>query len=199
MVGILGIAIPLVGDADTAGETDPAIHHQQLAVGAVVEAAEVVPLQRPVLLHIDPGILQALQHAVLHLDAAGPIDHHLDRDARARALLQRLGEFLADFARPVDVGFEGDRLLRAADRLQHGREDRFAVLQLGDLVAGDDARPEQHAHLAAELRVGHRVAVLDLAFQVFFGGLEVHGQGRDQQRRQGGDHDGQDHAFAAPA
>jgi hypothetical protein len=74
-------------------------------------------------------------------------------DAGARAFGQRIGEFLADRFGPVDIGFEGDRLFRFADRLQHGGEDLVAVEQHLDLVALDHGRAEQHAERAAELRV----------------------------------------------
>ncbi len=193
------IAFPLVGDAHATGEADLAVHDQQLAVRAVVQAAQVVPAQRAVLVHFHAGGLHFLQQRVLHLDAAGPVQHHLDLDPGARTFRQRIGERLADVAGPVDVGFEGDGALRGSDRVQHGREDLVSVLQVGDLVAGGDAGPQHHAHLAPELRVGHRVAVLDLALQRFLGGLEIHRHDDRQHGQQRGDDNRPGHALAAPA
>src|SRR5690606_8293157 len=61
VVRVRGAALPLVGDAAPAGEADPAVHHQQLAVGAVVHPAEVVPVQRAVTLDLDAGVLHQVQ------------------------------------------------------------------------------------------------------------------------------------------
>jgi hypothetical protein len=60
------------------------------------------------------------------------IEGGVDRDAGAGALGERRGESLADLPGPVDVGLEGDRPLRAADRRKHRREDLVAVLQVDD-------------------------------------------------------------------
>ena len=138
VVGVLRMAFPLVGDADAAGESHRAVDHQQLAMGAIVEAADVVPLERPVLLDVDAGVAHALEQVVLHLDAAGPVQHHVDLDAGSRALGEGVGVLGADVAGPVDVGLEGDGLLRRANAFDHGGEDLVAVLQILDAVATHD-------------------------------------------------------------
>ena len=199
VVGILRVAHPLVGDADAAGECDPAVDHQQLAMGAIVEAVQVIPLQWTVLLDVDATILHFLQQVVLHLDAAGPVDGDVDLDPCLRALLQCIGELLADLPRPVDVRLEGDGLLRTADRLQHRREDLVAVVEVDHMVAGDDARAEQHPHFAPELRVVDGVAVFDLAVEFLLGRREVHHQHGREGGHQGGQEDCPEHTFSAPA
>ena len=47
LVLVAGVALPLVGDADAAGEADRLVDDQHLAVGAVVELARAEPAQRP--------------------------------------------------------------------------------------------------------------------------------------------------------
>ncbi len=89
----------------------------------------------------DPGLFHPLQQVVVHLYAAGPVHHDVHQDTGGGAFDQRLGELLAYFARPVDVGFERDRDLRSADRLEHGWENFVAVLVGGDAVAGQDGGP----------------------------------------------------------
>src|SRR5690606_1787432 len=112
---------------------------------------------------------------------------------------QRIGEALADLAFPVDVGLDGDRLLRARDRLQHRREDLRPVLQVGDMVAGQDRGAEHHRHLELELRVGDGEAMLDLAFELLGGGGEIQPDDDRQGGQQEGDDDGGQHSFPAPA
>ncbi len=87
MLGVLRVAGPFIADADPAGEPHQAVDHQQLAVRPVVEPPQVVPVQRPILLHVDPRILELLQLRFLHLEAAGPVeqDFHLHSGAGAFA------------------------------------------------------------------------------------------------------------------
>ncbi len=178
------MALPLVGDADAAGEPDPAIHDQEFPVRAVVEAPEVVPLEGPVHLDVDTGIAKLLQQRILDLYATHPVEHDLDFDARLRALGQGVRELSPDVARPVDVGLEVDGALCRADGFQHRRKDLVAVLQVGHTVARDDGRTEQHGHLAAELRVRDRVAVRDAPLDPLFGRDEIH-RDDDAEHRHG--------------
>jgi hypothetical protein len=196
--GIFGVAQPLVGDAHATGEADLAVHHQQFAVGAVVDAAQVVPVQRVVELHFDAGVLHFLQQLVVDALAAGPVDQHVHRHAGARAFLERLGEAFADVARPVDVGLHVDGALRALDGGQHGGEDAVAVLEVLDAVAADQRRPEQSADLAPELGVVDRVAMHDLVLDALFGAHEIECEHGDERRGHDGDDEIPDHAAAAP-
>ena len=68
------------------------------------------------------------------------ITQHVDPDPAFGALRQRIGERFADFARPVDIGFERDRRAGAADRSQHRREYLVSVEQRFDAVAGHERR-----------------------------------------------------------
>jgi hypothetical protein len=86
----------------------------------------------------------------------------VDFDAGTRPLGQRLGKLPADLSRPVDVGLECDRALRAANCLEHGRENLIAIDQTADTVAGEDGRPDQVVHRPQKLRVAHRVFMIEL-------------------------------------
>ena len=48
MLPVLRMAQPLVGHAHPAGEPDPPVHDEQLPVGPVIEAVELVPPERTV-------------------------------------------------------------------------------------------------------------------------------------------------------
>jgi hypothetical protein len=48
VIGITAVASPLIRDAYPSGEPDAAIDHQQLAMGAVVHAADIIPVQRSI-------------------------------------------------------------------------------------------------------------------------------------------------------
>ena len=58
---------------------------------------------------------QFFEITVVHFLAADPVEQHMHRDARARFVRQRLRELRADFAGPVDEGFEGDGLVGAIE------------------------------------------------------------------------------------
>jgi len=61
-------------------------------------------------------------------------DFHLH--TRPRPVGQRPREPLSDFARPVDVGFYGNRALCPLDRAEHRRVELVAVVQNPDVIAG---------------------------------------------------------------
>ena len=200
VVGILAVALPVVGDADPAGEGDLPVDDEQLAVRAVVQPPEVIPAQRPIALHAHAGVLHQVEQRRVHLDAAGPVDDDRHRHAGAGAFGQGLGHLPSDLARPVDVGLEADGRAGGAHRRQHGGEDLDAVLQVDHPVAGDDGRAHHHAHLAAELRVAGAVAMRDVAFELLLGHREVHAQDDDDGRRgraQENDRDGAESVHAS--
>src|SRR5688572_19505477 len=199
MVRILRMALPLVGDADAACEADRAVDHQQLAVRTVVQAAEVVPLEWPVHADRDTGLSQLPEERVLDLDAAGPVDHDLDFNTSLRTLGEGVRELTPDFPGPVDVRLEIDGLSGGPDGGEHRGKDLVAVLQVLDQVAGDDGRPEQHGHLAAELRVCYRITMLDFPLELLLRRDEVHGDSHAKDRQRRRDQDCPVHQAATPA
>src|SRR5450631_1810489 len=54
-IRILCVAGPLRGDADPAGERDPAVDDEQLSVGPVVQARQVRPVRWAELADLHPG------------------------------------------------------------------------------------------------------------------------------------------------
>ena len=104
--GILRVAGPLVGDAHPAGEADPAVHHQQLAVGAVVDPRQGVPVERvETVPDLHPGVAHLLQQLASILMLPTQSSSTCTGTPALRALDERLGERLADVARPVDDRF----------------------------------------------------------------------------------------------
>jgi hypothetical protein len=155
-------------------------------VGAVVQDRQLPPHRLVVTVQLHAGAAHLVHRGVVDLDAAHPVEQHVDLDPGARAFGQRIGEFLADRAGPVDIGFEIDRLLGFADRLQHGGKDLVAVQQDVDLVAFDDRRPQQHAERAPELGIVGAVLARQLGVDLLFVRHEV----QHQQACQQGGHDG---------
>ena len=190
VLGALGPAAPLVGDADAAGEADRAVHDQHLAVRAVVQPPQVPPLGLVIAHDLHARTLHRVDAVGVHLRAADPVEQHMHLHARPGALGQRVGKLPADRFGPVDVGLEGDRSLRLPDRLQHGRKDLVAVEQHLDRVAVLHLRAQQGAEGAAELRVVGRVLALHLLLDLLFAGGEVlHQQHPDQRDGEGGQND----------
>ncbi len=151
----VGVAEPVVGDADAAGESDLAVDDEQLAVSAMVGPRDRVPAQGVVPLDADAVALHEEGQVFGHLRGADGIQHDVDFHAGPRPFRQRLGEGAADFAIPVDVELEVDRSLRAADRGQHGRKDLHAVAQHVDAVAVRDGRAGERVHGLQKSHVAH--------------------------------------------
>jgi hypothetical protein len=198
VVLVLGVAQPVVGDAHSAGEADPPVHHEELSVGAVVDAVQVVPAQRMVALDLRSRFLHALEELRVHPLAAEPVEEHVDLDPRARPLGQGLRKLPADLARPVDVGLEGDRLLSAADRREHRGEDLITVVEGIHLVAGDDGRPQEMPQGAAERRIFHSVERLDLAGDLALARRQIAQEDDDHESDGDRQEDRLDHRFSQP-
>ena len=147
------VAGPHVGDADSARKSDPAVHHQQLAMGAIIQAGQIIPAQRMVPLDLDACGLHGGQKFPIDLVGAQPVQQYMNLHPGLRPLAQGIRELPADVARPINVGFERDRFLGGPNRLQHGRKYLIAVLQRRHPVAGQDCGAEQLAHAAQELRI----------------------------------------------
>ena len=160
VVLLVGVAEPLVRDADAAGEADRAVDDEELAVRAVVEAREGVPAQRVVPLHVDAVALHEVDQRVRHRRGADGVEDHFHRHAGAGALRQRLREEPPDLAVPVDVELEVDGLLRAADGREHRWEDLHAVFQDLHAVAGRHRRAAERVHGLQEGHVAHAELVL---------------------------------------
>jgi hypothetical protein len=176
---------PVRRDAATAGKGHTVIHHQQLAVGAVVQPPQLRPVRRVELVDLDAGRAHTLGQAFVHLCAADTIEQHMHLDTLACAFGQGIGELLRDITRPVDVGFEGDAAARAADRGQHRREDLVAVEQGGDAVAIEEGRAEQQAQFAGEGRVGQCMHALDAPLDLAFAAAsDIHDPQPHQPRQQ---------------
>ena len=80
MVFGLSVPAPQISDAHPAGETDSSIHHEELAVSAIVDARDVVPAQRMIALHLHPGGFQVVQILRLDLSGSHPVQEHMHLD-----------------------------------------------------------------------------------------------------------------------
>ena len=150
-------------------------------------------MQRAVAVHLHPGLLHQVEQVLLHLQAAHPVQQHIHAYASLRALGQQFRHLAADIAGPVDVGFEIDGLLCGSNGLQHGREDFRTILQISHLIARHNRRPQQHAHLAAELGIGNGVAVRQLALELLLGRGEIQRQKPRKQGHKDGDENDPEH------
>ena len=150
---ILGVAGPRIADAHAAGEAGAPVDDEDLAVGAVVKMGEVIPAGRVVAQDDAAGVAQFVDERLVHAHGAGPVEEDEHFHAGAGALREGVGEFLADVARPVDVGLEGDGLAGGADGREHRGEDGVAVAQFGDGVAAEERRAEEGADGAGKLGI----------------------------------------------
>ena len=82
----------------TPPETHLAVHHQQLAVRAIVHLAQVAPIRLVKTLDLDSGRRHLLQQGGIHLDASDPVEQHVDFDPSAGAFGQSLHKLLPDIA-----------------------------------------------------------------------------------------------------
>jgi hypothetical protein len=145
------VAVPLVGDAHTAGEPGLLVDDHDLAMGPVVRLGGPEPMQRSeppdantrVVHHVDQGAVEPM--------GAPGIQEHADPNARQGPLGQRLGEGRADLASPVDEGQKVDRVLRPGDGLEHRGEDLVAVAEDVDATPLGRRDPEDPFERATDL------------------------------------------------
>ena len=187
VLGVLGVAAPLVGDADAAGVAHPAVDHQDLAVRPVVEPRQVRPVRLVIALDLDAGALHPLERGLVEPGAADPVEQHVHLDAVPGAVREGVGELVADRAVPVDVRLEADRRLRAADVFEHRLEDPVAVDQHLGGIALDERRAEQEREVAGEGRIAGVVQPLERPVDLLLGGAEVGDDQRDDDAEGEGD------------
>jgi hypothetical protein len=151
MVRILCVAIPLIGDADAAGESNGSIDDEHFSMGSIIQFSKAEPAQRVISLDFDARLHHAAEQRAGHFAAAHPIEHQMHFDACRRALNQCFCKSLANPARPIDVGFESNGSSRAPDRREHGGEYFIAVLQCQHLAARQNGGTQQGSHFALQL------------------------------------------------
>jgi hypothetical protein len=160
VIARVGVAEPLVGDSDAAGEADRAVDDEQLAMRAVVDPRDRVPADGVVPLDVDPVALQEIDQLRRHRRGADGVEDHVHFHAGAGALGERLREHPPDLAVPVDVELHVDRLLRAADGREHRREDAHAVPQHLDPVSLGERRARERVHRLQERQVARAELML---------------------------------------
>src|SRR5206468_3173696 len=104
--------IPVIGDARAAEEADLAVYDDQLAVRAVVDARQRVPLDGVIPTDAPAGVEQFLIEALPGGKAADSVEHEIDVHTRARTVGQRRDEAAGDLALLKNVSFEIDAMLR---------------------------------------------------------------------------------------
>ena len=151
--GVLGCARHdvLVGDVEPPGEPDPAVHHEDLFVGAQVQERHA-PRQRRVQ---EAGgrhaaVLQLAIGARGEPTAADAVDQHPDSHAPAMCLGQRIDELPAPFVGPEDVRRQADAVLGRRDRRQHRRIPLVTIVQHRHRVAGQGRAPGDAPDAALE-------------------------------------------------
>ena len=153
MFGVLRMACPWGGDAHSAREPDAAVHDQQLAVRSVVHARQMRPMRRVKAPDLNARSGHLIDHRRVHPGTAQPVQQDVALHPASCGTGQRARKLLADGARPVDAGLEGDRVLCIVDGLEHRREDLVTVQQDFCRISVDERRAQQHPELAGELRI----------------------------------------------
>ena len=147
------MACPWGGDAHSAREPDAAVHDQQLAVRSVVHARQMRPMRRVKAPDLNARSGHLIDHRRVHPGTAQPVQQDVALHPASCGTGQRARKLLADGARPVDAGLEGDRVLCIVDGLEHRREDLVTVQQDFCRISVDERRAQQHPELAGELRI----------------------------------------------
>jgi hemerythrin superfamily protein len=183
---------PLDSHADAARETQPAVDDEDLAVGAVVEPAQVVPGGWVIDLHIAARAAGRCDERGIHRARAQPVEQHVDLHATPGRCRQLLDERDTDRVAKHE-GLEGDVGVRRADGIEHRRIDLYAVDQRRDVIAGDQRRAQEDAERAPEIRISTGVQAPRTVQQTLLGGREIGPDPQHESRdAQGGEDDRDD-------
>src|SRR5918993_1243577 len=133
VVRVRTVAEPLVGDPVTERVADLAVEDEQLAMRAVIEAAEVPPMRLAVGGELDTVALEPLQLLRIGARAAEAVDQNPDLHAGARLRAQCIDELpLQLTSRPYEC-LEMHAVLRCVDVREHCGKDRAVLENLGGI------------------------------------------------------------------
>jgi hypothetical protein len=190
VVGILRIVSPLI--RDPARKTYAAVDDQQLAAGAMVDAAKAHEVDLVIAFNLHARVFHPLKSLGVDLFTAEPVEQHVHFDPDPAALGERIRNFLPNLSGSVDEPLESNRALRASYRVQHGRENLITVAQRRHLIVLRKRAGQQVRHDAGELIVGDGVEVLNPALNSLLSFRELahdevgdqgrHGHERDDDR-----------------
>lgn len=166
-VGLVGVAVPVVAEADAADVACGAVDDEEFAVGAFVEAEVDVAED----FDFDAGLFHGVDFFAVEAVAADGVLEEVDFDALLGFGGEGVGELGADFAAGEDEVFHGDGVFGGFDGGEHGGEDFCAVFEDVDVVAFDEWWAEEVADGAFEFVVGNGV-VGDDGFDDFFFAFE---------------------------
>jgi hypothetical protein len=150
VIGVLRVPGPLVGDADAADEAGAAVDDAELAMCAVVQAADRVGLGRAEDREVRARVAHLAGELAAHLRATDGVEQDVDLDPRSGSFAHRVGDLAGHLAVPVDVRQEVHRLLGAGDRLDERGEDLVAVDEDLGAVARRDRRARDRLGRALE-------------------------------------------------
>jgi hypothetical protein len=151
LVLVPGVALPFIGDADTAREPGFLVHDHDLAVRPMVDLRRLQPVQWSIPVDAHASVLHLGDQARLDGRRAPCVQQHPNPNTRARLVRKRIGEPRADLAAPVDEGQQIDRAMRLADRVEHRGEDLVAVDEHVDEVPLRGGDPDDSLERAADL------------------------------------------------
>ncbi len=132
----------LVADVEPAGEGDPAIDHDELAVVAVVDLEPSQRTARPARREdLDPGGAQVAHEGPGQAEPAERVMEQGDRDAGPRPLHERVLQPLPDAVVADDVELDENIVLGGRDGLEDGAVGVLPVDQEVDTVAAARREP----------------------------------------------------------
>src|SRR5581483_2378261 len=136
----LGIACPLVADAQAAEHGLCAVNDEELAMIARQDARKMPRRERVKVAHLYARFAEVAPVRPARSDGAERVVQHAHPDACFRARDERFGKALAGSVGADDVILEVNPALGARDERQHAVERARAVGEMVETVAADAAR-----------------------------------------------------------
>ena len=146
----IGIPEPVIGHTSPAGECHIAVDDENLAVGAVVDLLEGVPVHRVERADLRAGALQPLDVSALHRTCPDGVDDQADLHSPGRGVGERGGEVFRDLPGVVDIGLEVDPPPCLTDGIQHRGEDLDPVDENLVLIAPGNPAPGERGDVVGE-------------------------------------------------
>src|SRR5262249_54143984 len=141
LLRVAGIAAPAIVDREPARKADPAVDHEDAAMGALADPVETIDPQRLV----DGDLHTGAPHLLFERAErrAESVDEEPHLDTGARPFGQRPGESGSERSLTEDVELDVDALASRRDRLEKRRERAIPVLQQRGTVIGNHLGPER--------------------------------------------------------
>jgi len=164
------VSFPVIRNSHSTDKAQGSVDDQNFSMRPEIYAREMDEAKN---FHCHTGAFHQLDSAAVYSVTSEGVLKKMHFHTATRAFRKRLRESVRDFAFAPEEIFECNCALRRTDRLQHSRENVFAVFQRRYFVPFQERRSEQVPHRSDECVIAHCIVGSDGMAYLFFRREEI--------------------------